>query len=407
MLDGTVDDLQHLQPLSARVVVDHDRYGSKTTDRRGKEQASFEDLLPKPLLDGHAVEHRLQCGATANDEILGRSVLARLVIGHAQQIEVGAMFDQIDRTSEQEPAIDENRIGQAARIAALVVQAKTELEVCRPPIGFVRHLLNPDAEVAPHFVDLVAPDAFDRRHQRLLILRRHAVDHRVEPRHRRRQRLARHRQRADPIQLPVELRLHLVKQTAAGQRIHAHQRLGLVPRFEAIDRREQELIRARRETLQRRQRIRPLLQTLGGERGLGSRRDLNQPVARGPDGSPTRPTADHRAPQRFVEPEQIVRVPFHGRGIARVEQWLQRGEVVFEIVDRSIGILRRGPRKARAAFVGRFGCQHAMVRHAAGDRAHDVERVERGHARPRLADVEPRIREIQPLARRTDRDIQQ
>ncbi len=48
-----------------------------------------------------------------------------------------------------------------------------------------------------------------------------------------------------------------------------------------------------------------------------------------------------------------------------------------------------------------------MVGHAAGDRSHHVEGIERRHARPRFTDVQPRIRQIQALARRPDGNLQQ
>ena len=43
------------------------------------------------------------------------------------------MLDQIDRAAQEEPAVDDDRIRQAARIASLVVQAEAELEVRRTP----------------------------------------------------------------------------------------------------------------------------------------------------------------------------------------------------------------------------------------------------------------------------------
>ncbi len=71
------------------------------------------------------------------------------------------------------------------------------------------------------------------------------------------------------------------------------------------------------------------------------------------------------------------------------------------------GSTRRRPAEARARLLGRLGGQHAVVGHATGDRPHDVERIEGRHAGTRFRDVEPRIREIQPLGRRADRDLQQ
>ena len=317
------------------------------------------------------------------------------------------MFDQIDRSSEDEPAVHHYRFADAARIASLVVQAEAELEILRLPCTGVGQLLHPDAEISLQLADLVAPDTRDRRGERLRVLRRHPLEHRVERRHRPRHVTRLDRQRPAGLHRPVELRLHLVKQTSARQRVHADQRLGLVPRFESIDRRQQELIRARGEALQRRQRIRTLAQTMSLERGAGSRRDLDESIARRPRRTASRPAADHRSTQGLVQSEHVVRPAARGGGIARIEQRLQHGQVVLEVVDRAIGISGRRPRQAGAALAGGVGREHAMIRDAAGDRAHDIEGVERRHARARLADVQSRVRKIEALTRGPDRDLQQ
>jgi hypothetical protein len=57
-----------------------------------------------------------------------------------------------------------------------------------------------------------------------------------------------------------------VKEAAARERIHAHQRRRFPPHFEAMDRAEQELIRTGGKPLQRRQRIFALPQTMPGNR---------------------------------------------------------------------------------------------------------------------------------------------
>ena len=89
-----------------------------------------------------------------------------------------------------------------------------------------------------------------------------------------------------------------------------------------------------------------------------------------------------------------MRMALHRCPVARVEQRPKRRQIVFEIIDGAVGVLRRRPRKARTGFFGRLRREHAVVGHAARDRTDDVERVERGHTGARLGDVEPRIREI-------------
>src|SRR5712691_9114411 len=158
-LDGSIDDRQHLQPLTAGVVVDRDFALDEAAGGRRVEKPAGHHLLAEPLLDREAVQHRLKRGAAADDEIRRRAVPAGLVVGDAQHVEIGAMLDQIDRPPEHEAIVDEHRLRQAARIASLVVQPETELEVGRLPRGVVCQLLHPDAEVAPQIVDLVPPDA--------------------------------------------------------------------------------------------------------------------------------------------------------------------------------------------------------------------------------------------------------
>ena len=52
-------------------------------------------------------------------------------------------------------------------------------------------------------------------------------------------------------------------------------------------------------------------------------------------------------------------------------------------------------------------CSCLVLRDAARDRAHDVQRVEARHPRTRLTDVDARIRQPQPLGRRADGEAQQ
>ena len=101
------------------------------------------------------------------------------MIGDAEQIEVGAMLDEVDRSAQDEAAVDEDRIGQAARIAPLVVQAEAELEVSRAATsGSSAIFCTQMPEVAPQLVDLVAPDAIDRRRERLGVFGGDAIERR-------------------------------------------------------------------------------------------------------------------------------------------------------------------------------------------------------------------------------------
>ena len=82
-------------------------------------------------------------------------------------------------------------------------------------------------------------------------------------------------------------------------------------------------------------------------------------------------------------------------------------QIVLQIVDRARRIARRRPRQAGAALRGGAFLQVFVTGDAPGDRAHDVERVERRHARARLGDLDARIREPQPFGRGADGEAQQ
>ena len=161
-----------------------------------------------------------------------------------------------------------------------------------------------------------------------------------------------------------------MKQAAARQRVHADDRLGLVPRLEAKDRRQDKLVRASCEPLKRRQRIATAGQPLRLERRLNGRRRLDQAIAPRPGGAPARPSADDRPSQPVVEAEQVVGPALHSRRIPRIEQWPQRREVVLEIVDGPIRIGGSWPGQVRAGFLGGLRRERAVVWHAARHRAH-------------------------------------
>ena len=81
---------------------------------------------------------------------------------------------------------------------------------------------------------------------------------------------------------------------------------------------------------------------------------------------------------------------------------------MLQIVDSPVGVLRRGPPEARARLLGGLTGEHAVVRHAAGDRAHHVERVERWDPRaPFRGAVQPGVRQVQALAGGANRELEQ
>ena len=80
---------------------------------------------------------------------------------------------------------------------------------------------------------------------------------------------------------------------------------------------------------------------------------------------------------------------------------------MLDLVDRLGRIGRRWPVELCAACQRRFALQFLVMWNLPDDRAHHVQDVERGHARPRAADVEARVGQPQPIGCRTDRETEQ
>ena len=93
--------------------------------------------------------------------------------------------------------------------------------------------------------------------------------------------------------------------------------------------------------------------------------------------------------------------------ILLVEQAAQHREVVLLIVDGVVGARRRRPGEHRAASDAGALLEPLVIRNAAGDRPHDVERVEGRHPRARLAQLDPGIRDGQPFPGGTGRDLKE
>ena len=241
---------------------------------------------------------------------------------------------------------------------------ETELEVFRDPGALVGELLHPDAEIAAQLVDLVAPDAFDRRRELFFVFLRHPVERRVEQSRRRRQRSQRNRQLAVAIASRAEIPPALCETGCRGSADPCAPAARARPRARGDESSPAGTDTGRRRSAAaRRANRRAGPSRCAASAGAIAGRDLDQAVARRPRRAAARPAADHRSPQRLVQPKQVVRAPLHRRRIAGVEQRLQHREVVLEIVDRAVRIRRRRPREARAAFL------RGIRPRARGDRA--------------------------------------
>src|SRR5262249_54079590 len=133
LFHGSIDDRQYLETLALGVVVDRDLVLGESACRRRVEEPAEHDFLLQRLLDASAVQHRLQDRSSAHDQIGIRPVLARLVVRDTEDVDIAPMLDEIDRAAQDESTVDDNRIGQAPRIPALITQSKAEFEVGRYP----------------------------------------------------------------------------------------------------------------------------------------------------------------------------------------------------------------------------------------------------------------------------------
>ena len=146
---------------------------------------------------------------------------------------------------------------------------------------------------------------------------------------------------------------------------------------------------------------------MGGEHLLRGVVDLAKPVVARPSVLPAGPARDQRAPQPGVETKQVTRPP--GDLVLpafRREQLSEHRQVVLRVVDGVVRIQRGRPGQSRLRPPERPPLHLAEVGDAAGARPLHVERVEGRHARAGLADLQPRIREMDALGRRANGQAQ-
>ena len=170
-----------------------------------------------------------------------------------------------------------------------------------------------------------------------------------------------------------------MKNAALGERVHALQRLGLFERRETIRRGQEKSIRTGRELLKRGYGIRTCIQPLllkERPRRIG---DADEAVVLRPLLSRARPAFRDRSLQGRVQRQHVMRASFDI--IAAEHQPAEHGEVVLEVVYRIRRIGRSRPCEVRVRLLRCRELERLMVWDPAGDRAHDLERVKRRHAR--------------------------
>jgi hypothetical protein len=95
-LDSAIDDFKCLEADAPVGVVDGNVVIGKASGGSAVEQSAESDFTAERLLDGQAVEHRLQNGPSANHRPVGRSVLSGFVIGDPQHSAAAFSLDEIN-----------------------------------------------------------------------------------------------------------------------------------------------------------------------------------------------------------------------------------------------------------------------------------------------------------------------
>ncbi len=93
--------------------------------------------------------------------------------------------------------------------------------------------------------------------------------------------------------------------------------------------------------------------------------------------------------------------------VRHIDEQSKRSEIVLDLVDRFFRPGRRRPIELRPAGCRRVPLELLVVRDLADDGAHDVEDVERGHARAGATDVETRIGQPEAIDGGADRQPEQ
>src|SRR5688572_2602415 len=170
-LDCAVDDLERLNAGASRLRKQGNGTDPVAAGRGAEEEPCLRDRPARDLLDGRRVQDRLQRCATADDQVVCRAVLARLVIRNPQHARVSMLLDKIDRAAQPEPAVDQHFVTAAVRIAVGAErQPERQLEIAGGPLpALFAGLAKPPPQIACDDGNLFAPDTVDRGRQLLLV----------------------------------------------------------------------------------------------------------------------------------------------------------------------------------------------------------------------------------------------
>ena len=145
-----------------------------------------------------------------------------------------------------------------------------------------------------------------------------------------------------------QLGLHLVEHPPPRQGVEPFRRLDLLARLEAMDGRQQELVRTRREALKGGHRVGPRRQPMRVEgRPRPGFRPVDAVVAAPGTRRPARPAGQQRPAQGWLEGQEITRPPPRLGRVLLPQQRSEDREIVLDVVDGLGGILGGRPRQPR------------------------------------------------------------
>src|SRR4030095_1015012 len=183
----------------------------------------------EPPFTPHQIKTRLQHSPPADQYLLDALRLASgLVIRDPQCLGLRVLFDEVDRSAKPESSVDHDVTTNAVLIPFARHRAERKLEIDRQPLFAVaREVLEPRVQGPPDRRALRLPYTFDRRHQLVVRMIAHMLDHFVQHGARCVDRGAGHGQLSSRLQRAEGARLNRLAPTAPRQTIHiAHPPLG-------------------------------------------------------------------------------------------------------------------------------------------------------------------------------------
>ena len=207
------------------------------------------------------------------------------------------------------------------------------------------------------------------------------------------------RQHAFAAQRAKQVALHLVKQRATCERVHLIQRRRRFARTQTEDPVQRKTVGAGGELLKRRGRVSALGQSVGRQAAWAQTARPRRPLADSPNAGSEPAT---NAESAGLTDYQIIA----GRPVCSDRRRLhfpERHQIVLGVVDRGREIFGRRTIEPHRRGSSRLCLKLLELGQVSIRRADDLQRVERWHARPRLRQIDTRIRKDRSLLRRRAR----